>query len=567
MMSPVSMTTDLPTSAAFSDGEMPTCHFRSGKRKTHWRSWEWLSTPKYLGGLGFRDMQIFNQAMLGKQCWKLLTEPTSLCARVLQGRYFPNGDFWSTACPRSASYTWRSIIHGRDMLKRGVLWRVGDGKSINWRRDWWIPDSPPGTLLPILPLPDGVTVHGFLNEQGDDWEESTVRAFFNETDANRILHIPISSSQGSDVAAWPYERACIYSVRSAYNLARAAQFWSERSLTGRGASSAQSIDERGWKKLWKIQCPSKMKVVLWRFVHDCLPTGFQLQKRSIPSQYDCCFCSREETVEHTFLRCQFATEIWSAIKEEYGVRLKYKEFYSIRTWLLEWISEASDLHTTVFTVTVWYIWEARNAVRNGETFMHPNRFVEKINAYVDLILQHTFKIRTSIRCESSPSARQWTPPPEGLLMLNVDAAVRSDSERMGAGAVIRDHQGRYLAACRQVFDRVTSPELAEAIAVRHALSFALQAGFDGLVLASDCQTLISKINTPLPDRSHIASVVQEIKLKARLFGSISFIHVYRSCNVVAHVLAQSAVHEASAVWVGEVPGCIRQLVCTESVID
>jgi hypothetical protein len=37
-----------------------------GKRKLHWRSWEWLSAPKKLGGMGFQDMVLFNQAMLGR---------------------------------------------------------------------------------------------------------------------------------------------------------------------------------------------------------------------------------------------------------------------------------------------------------------------------------------------------------------------------------------------------------------------------------------------------------------------------------------------------------------------
>jgi hypothetical protein len=40
--------------------------FKDGKRKIHWRSWEWLSTPKSLGGMVFRGLALFNEAMLGK---------------------------------------------------------------------------------------------------------------------------------------------------------------------------------------------------------------------------------------------------------------------------------------------------------------------------------------------------------------------------------------------------------------------------------------------------------------------------------------------------------------------
>lgn len=96
----------------------------------HWISWQKLTKCKAQGGLGFRDMYGFNIAMLSRQIWRLIQSPDTLCARVLKARYFPNTHVLE-AVPRSGiSYTWRSLLHGLELVKEGYIWRIGDGTQV-----------------------------------------------------------------------------------------------------------------------------------------------------------------------------------------------------------------------------------------------------------------------------------------------------------------------------------------------------------------------------------------------------------------------------------------------------
>ena len=67
-----------------------------GKRKTHWVSWDFMVRPEGKGGMGFKDLRTFNQALLARQAWRLIQFPESLCAQVLRAKYYPDGSILDT---------------------------------------------------------------------------------------------------------------------------------------------------------------------------------------------------------------------------------------------------------------------------------------------------------------------------------------------------------------------------------------------------------------------------------------------------------------------------------------
>lgn len=90
------------------------------KRKMCWVAWSTLTLPKHAEGLGFRDIETFNDALLAKIGWRILNDMQSLLAQLLLGKYARNSSFMDCQAPTSASHGWRSILAGRKILKLGL---------------------------------------------------------------------------------------------------------------------------------------------------------------------------------------------------------------------------------------------------------------------------------------------------------------------------------------------------------------------------------------------------------------------------------------------------------------
>lgn len=100
---------------------------KQGERTVAWVSWDSMTKPRHMGGLGFRDLELVNLSLLAEQSWRILHEPSSLSARVVKAVYFPKGTILTAELGSRPSQIWRAILEWRDILKKGIIRRIGNG--------------------------------------------------------------------------------------------------------------------------------------------------------------------------------------------------------------------------------------------------------------------------------------------------------------------------------------------------------------------------------------------------------------------------------------------------------
>jgi hypothetical protein len=54
---------------------------------------------------------------------------------LLKAKYFSRGELVDMVFLSETSPTWRGIEHDLSILKKGIIWRVGDGSKIQIWRD------------------------------------------------------------------------------------------------------------------------------------------------------------------------------------------------------------------------------------------------------------------------------------------------------------------------------------------------------------------------------------------------------------------------------------------------
>lgn len=109
----------------------------------------------------------------------------------------------------------------------------------------------------------------------------------------------------------------------------------------------------GWNRLWRMNVPHKLKVLLWRFCRNNLPIRNQLRFRGIPITIMCLLCAVDvEHLLHVFFDCTFAKACWQAA----GLGFDMSQVSSPSEWLLNILETSNHDENMKIAIVLWEIW-------------------------------------------------------------------------------------------------------------------------------------------------------------------------------------------------------------------
>ena len=221
-------------------------------------AWNKLCSSKPEGGLGFRDVDDFNSALLEKQLWCLILFQDSLFAKVFKGRYFKKFNPLENIKSHSPSYGQRSIYSAQSLVCKRLIKRVGSRASISVWEDPWIPAQ--------FPRPDKSTgstfdpslkVQNLIDSRSNFWNIDLLKKLFEPKDVQLISALHLGAITREDILGWHFTKSGNHLVNSSYHTTR---------MVNKDLNLSFICPEIKALKVhvWKVQCPPKLQLFLWQ---------------------------------------------------------------------------------------------------------------------------------------------------------------------------------------------------------------------------------------------------------------------------------------------------------------
>ncbi|XP_019183829.1 PREDICTED: uncharacterized protein LOC109178743 [Ipomoea nil] len=298
-----------------------------------------------------------------------------------------------------------------------------------------------------------------------------------------------------------------------------------------------------WNNIWKLQVPPKWRIFLWRAITNVLPTITNLVNRRVEIPNVCPACGvLGEDVMHILCNCVYARRVWNISQLQIPNFGDHDFMQWVELWLGNSVTSAGFLKDQICGI-LYEIWRARNMAVWDLALPSPLHLCASFQrswAAWSLSTAHgrtvgSPPVATMPHALSDLQALQL---PHGTVLCSIDAGFYGAQHSPTFGFYIRSLDGVFVAAANGPLSCPYDPLLAEAMAIREALSWLQDHNYQNVLMLSDCAVLVASFRDASSYRSYLGIVLDSCLRLINSFSACSIKFVRRGTNMVAHALAK-----------------------------
>lgn len=328
-------------------------------------SWQQICLPRHEGGLGVKQIKVWNKAALGKHIWNLGNKPNCLWASWMRANYLKGESFWQLEIPSDCFWALRKLLQLRDMYKECFKVIVGDGRETSLFFDWWTGDQ---RLADREGLKDEISLWGRhlkINSwrQHDRW---MIPASFNRKWLRIAAEIcQYKPAEGADKLVWTKDSSGAYSISAAYECFR------------------HTAPRVVWPKLaWSGEIFPRHGFFVWLLCKGSLKTRSLLNTRGMSVENVCLLCNeQQESCSHLFFACAYTSRVWKHILQWLGYDRNPQSWNREKRWIMRKAMSRSMRCRRMrlsLACTVYSLWKERNSVLFSAALRAPRVLIEEI---------------------------------------------------------------------------------------------------------------------------------------------------------------------------------------------
>ncbi|KAG7586018.1 Ribonuclease H domain [Arabidopsis thaliana x Arabidopsis arenosa] len=438
-----------------------------------------------------------------------------------------------------SSFIWKSLLEGRDLLRKGMRYLIGNGRSTNAWLDPWLPTHPPRPPRCIEGVETNVGCVSDLMKVGQPgWNMELLQNIVMEEDIQLINSIRLSPLEAQDMLGWHYNDSGIYTVKSGYWLASHLPEYQEEIHPPPGSQMMKDA-------IWKMKTAPKLQHFLWRMLSKALATKVELARRGVATDMICKRCQREEeTTDHLFFDCDHSQDIWRG--NQYLRQLMCNPTNSFTTKMNGIIEcynnkDLPQLDRQIPLWTLWRIWKSRNQLLyqglDSTWQMDTIKAIDEAREWVTCWQEDSIHSNAQARIRNTVRRSQWDRPRDNFIKCNYDCKFVQNGNVSQAGWIVRDSAGFFIRAGISRGLHVSSVLEAELQSLVMAMQHTWAQGNRRVIFEGDNNT-VQKLVTGKDCNFRVHNWIREIHFWKAKFEATEFQWTRRDNNHAADRLAK-----------------------------